>query len=186
MELLLLKANWLQTYFLYFEGSAQQLALRMDFSEQDLKAARNKLDYSMRKDDKLKKGYNEAALPNGKLDKRKAKFCLLAWTFKQKKLVCSSMFGVKECYVRFNMFCCCNLVVLNSRSSVQIQRGSCIFRKDLEQHSLDKIFFLVKIMLFLIFVSKMEFWEYFGEFQKEQKKGFEFNGVKEKCFLIVF
>ena len=41
-------------------------------------------------------------------------------------------------------------------------------------------------MLFLIFVSKMEFLEYFGEFQKEQKKGFKFNGVKEKCFLIVF
>ena len=41
-------------------------------------------------------------------------------------------------------------------------------------------------MLFLTFVSKLEFLEYFGEFQKEQKKGFEFNGVKEKCFLIVF
>ena len=105
MELLLLKASWLQTYFLDFEGSPQQLALRMDFSEQDLKAARNRLDYSMRKDEELKRGYNEAAIPNGKLDKRKAKFCLLAWIFKQKKLVCSSMFGVKECYVRFDILC---------------------------------------------------------------------------------
>ena len=128
--------------FLYFEGNPQQLAIKMDLSEQDLAAARNKMNYSMRKDEELKRGYNEAAIPNGKLDKRKAKFCLLAWIFKQKKLVCSSMFGVKGCYVRFNMFCCCNLVVWNSRSSVQIQRGSCIFRKDLEQHSLDKIFFL--------------------------------------------
>ena len=112
----------------------------MELSEQDLTAARNKFNYNMRKDEKLREGYNESALPNGKLDKRKAKFCLLAWIFKQKKMVCSSMLGVKECYVRFNTFCFCN-----SRNSFQIQRGSFIFRKELEQHSLDKIFFLSRL-----------------------------------------